>query len=220
MERKIREEMTNYFYTPPPIVKKVFASIQWQSKVDKILLSFDDAPEPGSTHKILSFLNEKKIKAVFYACGFKSKRYPEIIEDIIDEGHILGNHTFNHRNMLLRVGHRMRQEILSVNELFSTIHHIQLEYFRPPFGMFNPLMLNFLETYKMKCIMWSLLTRDYKNDCKIVKFGIEKYLMKNSIVVFHDNPNNIKVTLEGIDNLLEKASEMNFEIGNPEGCLK
>ena len=86
-----------YSYNPPDVIKKMFSSFQWKSKTDKVLLTFDDGPIPETTPLILDALSGHKIKAAFFCVGENIQSYPELYRDLIREGHLVCNHTFNHR---------------------------------------------------------------------------------------------------------------------------
>ena len=68
--------------------------------------------------------------------------------------------------------------------------------------------------------MWSLLTYDFKGDLRRVKFVVEKYLRKDSIVVLHDSIKSVKIIQDSIKIILDTANRKGYEIGEPEECLK
>jgi hypothetical protein len=72
----------------------------------------------------------------------------------------------------------------------------------------------------MKCVMWSLLTYDYKNDFDVVKFAVSKYLRSNSIVVLHDNNKSKDVIKDSINFIADEAARKGYSIGEPIECLK
>jgi peptidoglycan/xylan/chitin deacetylase (PgdA/CDA1 family) len=72
----------------------------------------------------------------------------------------------------------------------------------------------------MKCVMWNLLTYDYKNDIKRVKFSIDNYLQNNSIIVLHDNNKSSDFIVDSIKYIADTAAAKGFEFGVPEECLK
>ena len=209
-----------YFYDPPGIVKKVFSQFQWNTINNKILLSFDDGPLPETTPDILNFLNKNRIKAVFFCIGENIQKYPGLFDEIIKENHIAGNHTFHHKILTKLKPEEIRNEISSFNRLLNEKFNYTAEYFRPPHGRFNLKIKKILNEEKMKPIMWSLLTTDYKNDLNLVKFTVDKYLKQSSIVVLHDSLKSKDIILNSIDYILDKAGQMNYEIGEPSGCLK
>ena len=72
----------------------------------------------------------------------------------------------------------------------------------------------------MKCVMWNLLTYDYKNDIKRVKFSVDNYLQNNSIIVLHDNSKSSDFIVDSIKYIADSAAKNGFEFGVPDECLK
>ena len=87
-------------YNPPLIIKKLFKEFLWKTSNNRILLTFDDGPNPGITDKILLALNELKIKALIFCIGENIKRNNELVNQILDEGHTIGNHTYYHKVLI------------------------------------------------------------------------------------------------------------------------
>ena len=209
-----------YIYNPPVLVKKIFNDFQWNSSNNKILLTFDDGPNIETTERILDTLNLFNVKAIFFCVGSNIKNNPSLADLILSEGHEIGNHTFNHKKIdKLRAG-KLHEEIDAVCSILKEKHRYRAEYFRPPFGRFNFLTSKILREKKLKNVMWSLFTFDYKNDLNVVKFVIRNYLEKNSIVVFHDSLKSKEVVIQALDFLFEEVSKKDFEIGIPAECLK
>jgi len=97
MERPGARTLMRYKYNPPLIIKKIFNNFIWETSNNKILLTFDDGPNPGTTEIILEELNNQKIKAVFFCVGNNIHKYPELAKDILANGHLIANHTYNHK---------------------------------------------------------------------------------------------------------------------------
>jgi len=209
-----------YLYDPPKVLKKMFPDFVWQTKNNKILFTFDDGPSIHSSGKILKTLNDNGVKALFFFVGENINKNIGLAEEILAEGHLIGNHTFNHKVITFL----SKQEIVSQIELCQRIAedklNYRIKYFRPPKGRFNFVLSKILNAENLTNIMWNLLTYDYKNDINIVKFGINNYLNKNSIIVLHESKKSVNIIVDSINYILEKIDEMNLEIGNPEECLK
>ncbi len=209
-----------YLYNPPVVVKKIFHDFQWNSSSKKILLSFDDGPNIETTERILDTLNLFGIKAIFFCVGNNIKNNPSLVDLILSEGHIIGNHTYNHKKIDKLRPAKLHEEIDSVCSILEQRHYYCTKYFRPPFGRFNFLTSRILKEKELKNVMWSLFTFDYKNDLNVVKFVINNYLEKDSIVVFHDNLKSKEIIIKALDFLFEEVSKKDFEIGIPAECLK
>jgi peptidoglycan-N-acetylglucosamine deacetylase len=208
-----------YLYNPPLILKKIFSDFSWNTNNGKVLLTFDDGPNPGTTEIILKKLSEEKIKALFFCVGDNVQKYPELINLIIGEGHTFGNHTFNHKKLNQISAEEKDYQISSVNKIFKDQFDIDLKYFRPSHGKFQLSTQSLMKNHLLKNIMWSLLTYDYKNDLSIVKFAVEKYLKPNSIIVLHDNNKSKNIISDSISFIADEVRKRNYQFGEAEKCL-
>ncbi len=209
-----------YLYDPPEIIKKLFNLFQWNTINNKVLITFDDGPIPQATPKILSFLNQNKINALFFLVGNNIKKNPGLCNEIISEGHVIGNHTFNHIRLTRLKEEEIWSEISEVNYLLKEKYDYDIKYFRPPHGRFNKTVVNQINKANLKPVMWSLLTRDYKNDLNLVKFGVSKYLRSNSVIVLHDSLKSENIIIDSLKFILEKVYEYNFQLGEASECLR
>lgn len=207
------------FYQPPRLVQKIFPEFIWRSVSEKILLTFDDGPNPATTEIILRTLNEENIRGLFFCVGNNVKRYPELTKNLVNDGHTLGDHTFNHRVITKLTTADFRSEILTTNQVIEETAGVEPKYFRPPYGKFPIRLGRQLSEYNMKNVMWSLLTFDYKNDLKVVKFAIKNYLMKNSIIVLHDSDKSAAIICDSIKFIIDEVNNKNYQFGTPEECL-
>lgn len=208
-----------YLYNPPIILKKIFSDFSWNTNNGKVLLTFDDGPNPDTTEIILKKLSEEKIKALFFCVGENVQKYPELIHQIKNEGHSFGNHTFNHKILNKISDEEKDYQISSVNKIFNDQFDINLKYFRPSHGRFQLSTSLLMKKHNLKNIMWSLLTYDYKNDISIVKFAVEKYLKPNSIIVLHDSNKSKNISSDSISFIADEVEKRNYQFGEAEECL-
>ncbi len=209
-----------YKYNPPSLVKRILNNHQWDSIIPKILITFDDGPNPGTTEIILKELQSKSIKSVFFCVGENLKRNPNLVSEILSEGHVIGNHSYSHQIITKQKKSAIVESINQVQQLMLNSYNYKMRYFRPPHGRFDLRTNKILEQFGLKNIMWSLLTYDYKNDINIVKFAISKYLSNNSIIVLHDSAKSKNIIVDSINFILEETEKKNYQIGNPTECLK
>jgi peptidoglycan/xylan/chitin deacetylase (PgdA/CDA1 family) len=206
-------------YSPPVSIQKIFSSYAWKTGNNKILLTFDDGPLSGNTDLILARLEKHKIKALFFVVGGNCERNPSLINEILSQGHTIGNHTFHHLKPSDLSAEELRLEIDMLNNLILTNNNYQIKYFRPPHGRFSLNLAGELKKRGMKNVMWSLLTFDYKNDYKLVKFTVQNYLSKDSIVVLHDSIKSKDIITDSIDLVCERCGEIGGRFGEAEECL-
>ncbi len=205
-------------YNPPVIIKKIFPSFRWESQVEKILLTFDDGPVPGLTEKILKKLEEYNIKGLFFCVGSNVRKYPSLVQEIINEGHTIGNHTYNHTN-LTSPDFNPIVEIDGLNRFVYDKFGFEIRYFRPPHGRFNLYTNKILKERNMVNVMWSLLTYDFKGDLSKVKMSVSWCLHNNSIIVLHDNLKSGNILSESIDYITREVERKGFSFGEPVECL-
>lgn len=206
-------------YDPPFLLKQVFPEFRWESRVDKILLTFDDGPVPGNTDNILRKLNEYKIKAIFFCVGNNIMKNLSLTTEILKEGHIIGNHTFNHSKVTSPEFDEY-SEIDSFNEFVKENLGIEIKYFRPPHGRFNLSTGQLLKKRNLTNVMWSLLTYDFKGNSSLVKYSVINYLKKDSIIVLHDSLKSRDIILDSITFIADEVSGKGFRFGEPVECLK
>jgi len=209
-----------FLYNPPKVVKSIFPNTNWETKNKKILFTFDDGPIPETTEFILKELNIHKIKSIFFCVGDNIKKYNSLAEIILKENHQIGNHTFHHKIPAKLNKHEFEEELISFNNLMKEKFDYEVKYFRPPHGRIKINQISILKKLKLKNVMWSLLTYDYKNDLKIVKFAVSNYLNSDSIIVFHDSLKSKDIISDSIKITLDEIQKHGFEIGEPSGCLK
>ncbi len=207
-------------YDPPVLVKKVFSNFQWNSEIPKVLLTFDDGPNSNTTEKILKELVNNKVNAVFFCVGENLGKYTSIASEIISLNHTLGNHTFKHQRITQQNPEEIKKSIKLLQDLALEKLHYKINYFRPPHGRFDFRSNKILTKFKLRNVMWSLLTMDYQNDLNIVKFAVTKYLSQNSIIVLHDSNKSKNIIVDSIKIILDEVEKRNYQIGKPSECLK
>ncbi len=185
-------------HTIPSIFPLIAPNVTWKVKTnDKVLyLTFDDGPHPTITPMVLSILEEYNAKATFFCVGDNVTKYPEIFNDIINKGHTVGNHTFNHIKGWQSTNQSYIDNIKKAAEVIPS------NLFRPPYGRIKPSQIKLLKN-DYRIIMWSILTRDY--DKSLNPYTALKHLNKitkpGDVVVFHDSEKakeNMLIMLKGM----------------------
>lgn len=153
-------------------------------QVDKkiVYLTFDDGPTPETTPYILEVLKKYGIKATFFCVGENVKKYPKLYKDIIEEGHFVGNHTFNHLK-----GWETPLKVYLEN-IDECSQYISSDLFRPPYGKMTVSQYNALKK-KFHLIFWDVLAPDFDGNVSTQKCLdiVKKKTRTGSILVFHDN---------------------------------
>lgn len=172
----------------------------------KIALTFDDGPNPACTGNLLDGLKERGVKATFFVLGSNVKKYPELVKRISDEGHLIGNHTYNHVELNKVTDEKARNEIEKTNKAVYKAAGIYPEYIRPPFG---ECTRKFEDSLDMILVRWTIDPLDWKikNTDEIVKKVVTK-VQENDIILLHDCYNtSVDAAFEIIDTLKKEGYE-------------
>lgn len=170
---------------PPKIYRLLFPGALWRKPVKgekTVYLTFDDGPIPEITPWVLDLLDEFGIKATFFCVGDNVRKHPDIYKMVLDRGHKVGNHTFNHIQGIRTFSKRYIQNSHLASE------YIDSELFRPPHGHMR--ISQFFKLRKhYKIVMWDVVTRDYSKRMtpEQVFENVKKYTRNGSVIVFHDS---------------------------------
>lgn len=210
----------NYSYSPPTIIRKLFSDFYWTTSNNKILLTFDDGPTTEATEIILRSLELLNIKALFFCVGQNIERNSELAKETLKQGHSIGNHNYSHKSLLKLSRQQQVTEIKKCNDVMIDKLAIEPTYYRPPYGKYRLSTNNLLKQFRLKNVMWSLITYDFKNDFNLLKFAVNKNLKSDSILVLHDNIKSKNIISDSIFYIAEQADKNGYSFGEPDECLK
>ena len=130
----------------------------------KVYLTFDIGYEAGYTEKILDVLKENDVKAVFFITGHYLNTASDLVKRMIDEGHIVGNHTVNHKSMPDLSEEKIKEEILELHQTIYDKFNYEMKYMRPPQGEFSEKSLSVTNSLGYKTVMWSFAYQDWNEE--------------------------------------------------------
>lgn len=173
----------------PSWLPKLFKNYTWKVNTTEpiIYLTFDDGPDPKPTRFVLDTLLQYHAKATFFCVGENIQKHRKIAQEIINQGHVLANHTMNH----LKGWQTSHDDyVKNTNKCQETLEEYSTSsLFRPPYGRITKRQTKSLKESGYEIIMWDLISYDY--DDKIDINQALKQLIRNSkpgsIVVFHDS---------------------------------
>ncbi len=177
------------FYFNPP-----------QENTDKMIaLTFDDGPGPY-TDELIDGLEKLNAKATFFLVGKRIGKYPDTVVKMAQNGHLIGNHTYNH----VKLTSQIKKEIDKTNEEIKELTGETPQFFRPPFGAYNAVTLNYAD---MISVRWSKDTIDWKYEDEE---RLYRYLIKNAddgeIFLMHDvEETTVKGVLRAIETLQKQG---------------
>lgn len=163
-----------------------------------VAITFDDGPNKEFTPKALELLKKYNAKATFFCIGKNVEQYPNIANQIVDEGHVIANHSFNHStNFGFLSTKKVVEEINNTNNSIFRITKKQVSLFRPPFGVTNPNIAKAIQKTKHQVIGWNVRSLDtvIKKETKILN-RITKKIKAGDIILLHDTSEKTITVLE------------------------
>lgn len=189
-------------------VSKIKKRIRLRGKVKQIALTFDDGPSPEWTPVLLDGLKERNVKAAFFVVGENVSKYPEIVRRMQREGHIVGNHTWNHPHLPQLDRDKVRQQLDATNEIIFQIIGTVPKYMRPPYGEIPD---GLEEMTDMQITLWDMDPWDWNTSSE--KEVVKKLLGmidESGIVLLHDlYGSSVKAALEVID-IVSRKKDFKF----------
>lgn len=180
-----------------------------------VFLTFDDGPSQQTT-AVLDVLSRHNAKAVFFLIGQKAEEQPEVVRQIVAEGHLIGNHSYSHKNTFpLMSASKIAEDLRHCNQILADITGNTPTLFRPPFGVTNPLIAKGLKKtgIPFDTIGWDVRSFDTMGgDTDKILNRITDQIEPGSIVLLHDR---MEFSAELLEKLLTHLKEKGWRIGIP-----
>lgn len=153
----------------------------------KLYLTFDDGPDFSYTPELLDLLKKNEIKATFFMVADFAQSNPEIVKRIKDEGHQIALHSLEHKCMMFQDRYKTMEDISSSLRIMKDLE-VDVDYFRPPWGIVNLTMLDEIKKAGMELVLWDVMAEDWR--AKTTPAQIERKLARRagsgSIICLHD----------------------------------
>lgn len=191
---------SNYYIKPldPTVSNKV------------ILLTFDDAPQGDYTLEILDILDKYNAKAIFFINGHYAVKHQDLVIEIHNRGHLLGNHTWWHENLKKITPELTTEEIVKVNNLIEELTGERPVYFRPPFGVMSDYAKEVVANENMQSMNWSLGSLDWEYNKADQSDKVVEQVLSNIVpganILMHDK----QVTAIALDQILEELMNQGY----------
>lgn len=177
-----------------------------------IYLTFDSGYEAGYTGKILEVLKENNVKVTFFITAHYLNTQPEIVKQMIDDGHIIGNHTVNHKSMPSISDEEIEKEIMKLHQAVYDKFGYEMRYIRPPKGEFNERTLKKSLSLGYKTVMWSFAYVDWNENQQPSQEQALKTIINNfhpgEIMLLHSNS---KTNSEILETIIKEAKKQGHE---------
>ncbi|WP_419869586.1 polysaccharide deacetylase family protein [Chryseobacterium sp. CT-SW4] len=184
-----------------------------RTRKKEVALTFDDGPTEF-TPLFLDLLKKHQIKATFFCIGKQIEQYPETFRRIIEEGHVIGNHTYSHSTSIGFASTRqVMEEIKKTDDIILKEGNISTSLYRPPFGVTNPNIARAVKSTRKKSIGWNIRSLDtIINDEKKIYKRVIKGLKPGGIILFHDISNKTYHVLADLLLFLEREKYTTFTV--------
>ncbi|EDX71068.1 Polysaccharide deacetylase domain protein [Coleofasciculus chthonoplastes PCC 7420] len=222
-EQEIYQQMLAYlaeeeakrltFSVPVEFQGKTIRSRVLNNKAKVIALTFDDGPSSETTPQVLDILQREGIKATFFVVGKTVKNHPQLLKQIVADGHAIGNHTWNHHYHQYSPW-AAAQELETTAQLIHKLTGVKTALFRPPAGILNNGLVNYAHQKKYAVIMWSADTKDWQSRRitvpKLINNALED-AQPGGIILLHDGGGDRSKTVQALPKLITELKQRGYQ---------
>lgn len=200
---QLRQKYADTFKTNGPSTKQV-------------ALTFDDVPDPRFTPQVLDVLKKYKVRATFFIVGSRAEKHPDLVKRMVKEGHIVGNHSYNHPEFGKLSMNAFRKQILHTGDIIHHLTGYTPKMIRPPYGDINEEQLKWAARQHYSIVNWNVDSLDWKGLSKEkVKDNILSAVKPGSIVLQHAGGgvgSNLNGTIEALPEVIEELRHRGYEL--------
>ena len=183
----------------------------------ELALTFDDGPNDPYTFHLLEVLAKHEVRATFFMIGRYVKQRPEIAAAVARQGHVIGNHTFTHPNLIFRTPGQVRSEIAACEQaLEDAVERNHAPLFRPPWGARTPVVLRTVRQLGMTPVLWSVTGYDWNaGSAADIKHEVTRQVRGGDVILLHDGGHkhmgvDRSYTVQAVDELIRRYKEEGY----------
>jgi len=180
----------------------------------RVSLTFDDVPDEF-TGKVLDVLKAYNVKATFFVMGYRAEKHPDIVRRMVREGHLVGNHTYNHPLLTKLSMVRFKREILRTDAILHRIIGYHPKFIRPPYGEINEQQVRWAGSQGYIIVNWDVDSQDWRGlSAQRVMSNILKTTRPGSIILQHAGGNVggvLNGTLEALPRIIERLKNQRYQ---------
>ncbi|MDQ0271922.1 polysaccharide deacetylase family protein [Cytobacillus purgationiresistens] len=190
--------------------------LQGSTDQKRVALTFDDGPDPRFTNDVLEVLNQYNVPGTFFLLGSRAVAYPEIVTQIQNEGHVIGNHTYIHPNLVDESDIEMlEQEVTRSEDALNDIIGYRPHLFRPPYGFLYNELVEKLAEMQYLVIGWSVDSLDWQEDPpEVIASNVLDDVQPGAIILMHDGAGvdgDRTNTIESLHQIIPTLQEQGYE---------
>ncbi|RZS87344.1 peptidoglycan/xylan/chitin deacetylase (PgdA/CDA1 family) [Motilibacter rhizosphaerae] len=206
-------------FVPP--LKPLWPRVNGAGRTDHVALTFDDGPDSASTPAFLDLLAERGVRATFFLLGTMAVRHPGLARRIVDEGHEVAVHSWDHRNHLRHLpGPATREQLERTVDLLEAQTGVRPRFFRPPYGALTAADLVAARQLGLQTVLWTAWGRDWEEQAtpESVAALVGRDLRGGATVLLHDSdctssPLSWHATLGAVPLVLDACERLGLAVG-------
>lgn len=186
----------------------------------RVALTFDDGPDPAATPALLELLRRENVKATFFLIGRRVEAHPEIALRIAEEGHLIGNHSQNHRWSNTFTGPAaIAREMTDAQDAIERATGVVPRFYRPPVGLTTPHYYTALRRVGLRLVGWNVRPFDTINAPGVVVERVLRWVGPGSIILLHDASSPPGKIVEIVEALIPALRARGFELARVDEML-
>lgn len=195
---------------PEQFQGKTIKQVNLSGSKKVIALTFDDGPWPNSTEEILDILKEQNVKATFFWVGQALSNQRDIAERVVNEDHTIANHTWSHRYHKFS-REAAAEEVEKTASLIEELTGVKSLLFRPPGGVLDNGLVEYVSHQNYANIMWSVDSRDWRSSSASIIDNVLKQAKSGGIVLMHDGGGNRSDTVKALPTIIKELKNQGYE---------
>ena len=153
----------------------------------QLALTYDDGPNEPHTLRLLEVLAKREVHATFFLVGRYVQQQPAIVREIVNSGHVVGNHTFTHPLLTFKSAAEIRQQLSDCRSALEDAVGARSNLFRPPFGGRRPAVLRIARELGLETVMWNVTGFDWNAPpSEVIEQKIAKQIRGGDVILLHD----------------------------------
>ena len=184
-----------------------------------IYLTFDDGPSPAHTRRILDLLDEHDATATFFQLGEAAASHPELTRAVVAQGHALGSHTWNHRDLRTLSRRAVSRQITRTSAVLGRISGRPVTCLRPPYGAKNARVKAVIRSKKLAMKLWDIDPRDWKKPgAAVIARRVVSHAHSGGVSLMHDGGGNRAQSVKALERILEVLGKKGYRFESLPGC--
>ena len=177
-----------------------------------VALTFDDGPNPPYTPRLLALLKANDVKATFFLVGERVEAEPALARAVIEAGHAIGNHTYDHARLVLKTESGVENELMKAETAIERATGVMPRFFRPPYGSEDRFTLEASKALGYVAVEWSVSSKDWRRPgVDAIVDNVLRQVKNGSIILMHDGGGDRSETIDAVARIIPELRRRGFE---------